>query len=110
VLAAIAEFERDLIRERVVAGVRRAQRRGTKSGRRIGRPRKLFLDVDEVLALHVGAPGAAPCSMSAIARHFGCQVTQVRRILYPGGRDKPPAPAPVNLAGNQGLERAAAAG
>src|SRR5215813_6975638 len=40
VLSAIAEFERDLIRERVVAGLRHAQERGTRSGRPIGRPRR----------------------------------------------------------------------
>ena len=40
VLGAIAEFERDLIRDRVVAGLRRAQERGTRSGRPIGRPRR----------------------------------------------------------------------
>lgn len=36
VLAAIAEFERDLIRERVIAGIRAAQARGVK----LGRPQK----------------------------------------------------------------------
>ena len=34
VLGAIAEFERDLIRDRVMAGLERARRRGTKSGGR----------------------------------------------------------------------------
>src|SRR5215472_7822148 len=37
VLAAISEFERDLIRDRVLAGLRRARAQGV----RIGRPRKL---------------------------------------------------------------------
>jgi DNA invertase Pin-like site-specific DNA recombinase len=37
VLAAIAEFERDLIRDRVLAGLRRARTQGI----RIGRPKKL---------------------------------------------------------------------
>ncbi len=46
VLAAVAEFERDLIRERVAAGMRHA--RG--QGRAIGRPR-LRLDRDELLRL-----------------------------------------------------------
>src|SRR3989449_163312 len=41
VLAAIAEFERDLIRERVVAGIRRAK----AQGRRLGRPRRYQVDV-----------------------------------------------------------------
>ena len=34
VLAVIAKFERELIRERVIAGVRRAKARGRKSGTR----------------------------------------------------------------------------
>lgn len=37
-LAAFAEFERDLIRERVTAGLRHAKRHGTRSGKAIGRP------------------------------------------------------------------------
>jgi DNA invertase Pin-like site-specific DNA recombinase len=40
VLAAISEFERDLIRDRVVAGVRRAR----AQGRRLGRPRLHHVD------------------------------------------------------------------
>ena len=39
VLAAIAEFERDMIRERVKTGMANARRAGTKSGNPIGRPR-----------------------------------------------------------------------
>jgi len=37
-LGAFAEFERDLIRERVKAGMARAKRNGTRSGNLIGRP------------------------------------------------------------------------
>jgi DNA invertase Pin-like site-specific DNA recombinase len=44
VLAAIAEFERELIRERVLAGLRAAQARGVK----LGRPRKA-VDVARIL-------------------------------------------------------------
>src|SRR5262249_59638476 len=40
VLAAIAEFERQFIRERVVAGIRRAK----AQGRRLGRPRVHYVD------------------------------------------------------------------
>src|SRR4030095_2717617 len=43
VLGAIAEFERDLIRDRVVAGMRAAQRRG----KAIGRPQRLQGDQRE---------------------------------------------------------------
>jgi len=46
VLAAIAEFERELIRERVVAGMKEAQRRG----KHCGRPAKEF-DLDKAAEL-----------------------------------------------------------
>lgn len=46
VLAAVAEFERDLIRERVSAGLAQAKR----DGRRVGRP-SLQLDVEEIRRL-----------------------------------------------------------
>lgn len=46
VLAAIAEFERELIRERVVAGMKEAQRRG----KHCGRPAKQF-DVEKAAEL-----------------------------------------------------------
>jgi len=38
-LGVFAEFEREMIRERVKSGIERARRTGTKSGRPIGRPR-----------------------------------------------------------------------
>ncbi len=41
VLAAVAEFEREIIKERVNAGIAAAKERGTKSGKPFGRPRKL---------------------------------------------------------------------
>src|SRR5437667_8838771 len=44
VLAAIAEFERDLIRDRVLAGIRRAK----AQGRHLGRPRKYRVDLSRV--------------------------------------------------------------
>jgi|688.fasta_scaffold04348_18 putative DNA-invertase from lambdoid prophage Rac len=37
-LAAISEFERDLLQERIKSGIAHARSRGTKSGRAIGRP------------------------------------------------------------------------
>lgn len=45
VLAAIGSFERDMIRERVRAGLRRAK----SQGKRIGRPKRVW--TDEVMAL-----------------------------------------------------------
>jgi putative DNA-invertase from lambdoid prophage Rac len=38
VLAAISEFERDLLTERIQSGIAHARSKGTKSGRAIGRP------------------------------------------------------------------------
>jgi len=76
VLGAIAEFERDLIRDRVMAGLERARRRGTKSGRPIGRPRVNRIDVDE--AKRLAGEGH---SLRAIARAFGVHPEYVRREL-----------------------------
>ncbi len=50
ILGALAEFERELIRERVRAGLDRARSAGTRSGRAIGRPRRQF-DVELARAM-----------------------------------------------------------
>jgi DNA invertase Pin-like site-specific DNA recombinase len=42
IIAAMAELERNIIRERVSAGVEYARRNGTRSGRPISRPRAIF--------------------------------------------------------------------
>jgi DNA invertase Pin-like site-specific DNA recombinase len=42
IIAAMAELERSVIRDRVVAGLEYARQHGTKSGRAIGRPRLVF--------------------------------------------------------------------
>jgi DNA invertase Pin-like site-specific DNA recombinase len=42
IMSAFAEFERAVINERVVAGIRNAQSKGTRSGRPIGRPKRIF--------------------------------------------------------------------
>ena len=51
VLASIAEFEADGIRERVTAGLRHAQRHGTRSGKPIGRPATVAKREIEIRAL-----------------------------------------------------------
>jgi DNA invertase Pin-like site-specific DNA recombinase len=61
VLAAISEFERDLIRDRVLAGLRRARAQGV----RIGRPRRL-VDLQRAHALL-----AAGQSRRQVARTMG---------------------------------------
>jgi DNA invertase Pin-like site-specific DNA recombinase len=42
IIGAMAELERNVIRERVVAGIEHARVHGTKSGSAIGRPRAVF--------------------------------------------------------------------
>jgi DNA invertase Pin-like site-specific DNA recombinase len=71
-LAAIAEFERDLIRDRVIAGVRRAR----AQGRRLGRPREQHVEPDRARALL-----AQGLSLRAVARQLGVHHTAVRRVL-----------------------------
>ena len=71
VLGAIAEFERDLIRERTAAGMRAARRRG----KRIGRPRAQ-VDRDSLLrGLQSGA------SISQLARQLGVSRATVRGLV-----------------------------
>lgn len=63
VLSAVAEMERDLIRERTIAGLARAK----SSGKKLGRPRKMNpAQISQALE-HL----AAGTSVSAVAREFG---------------------------------------
>ncbi len=74
-LAVFAEFEREILRERVRAGIAQAR----KEGRPHGRPRTASLRADEVLRLK-----AERVSHSEIARRLGIGRTSVRRILAAG--------------------------
>lgn len=75
VLASVAEFERALIRERVTLGLRRAQERGTRSGKPVGHPPSLTLPQREV-ARRLRAAGA---SWNCIAGALGCSRSAARR-------------------------------
>ena len=75
-LSAIAEFERDLIRDRVLAGLRRARLTGTRSGKRIGRPREQHVALERARALL-----ASGRSLRAVARELGVHPTAVSRAL-----------------------------
>jgi len=82
-LAAIAEFEHDLMRERTLAGIATAR----ANGKRIGRPRA-EIDVKEALRLR-GEPHNL--SYRAIAERMGVSSTVVfqaicRRVLEGSGR------------------------
>lgn len=76
VLAAISEFERDLIRDRVLAGLRRARVQGTKSGRRIGRPRTQYVPLERARVMLAGGS-----SLRLVARTLGVHPTAVSRAL-----------------------------
>ena len=75
ILAAVAQFERELIRERVSAGMRAAQARGTRSGKPIGRPRRIF-DHEQVRELRKNG-----IAIDAIARQMKLGVGTVLRAL-----------------------------
>jgi DNA invertase Pin-like site-specific DNA recombinase len=75
IFVGIAEFERDMIRERVTAGVRHAQRHGTKSGKAIGRPATAAQRAVEVRALR-----ARGLSLPAIVERTGLSYGSVHRL------------------------------
>jgi DNA invertase Pin-like site-specific DNA recombinase len=67
IMAAFAELERELIRERVIAGVREAR----ESGKQLGRPKRVFRR-DEAVRLR-----EAGWSWRRIAAHLGVPVTTI---------------------------------
>jgi putative DNA-invertase from lambdoid prophage Rac len=75
-LSVFAAFERDLIVERVTAGVRHAQKHGTRSGKAIGRP---------ALAAARGVEARAQrhqgLSLPEIAKRTGLSYGSVQRLL-----------------------------
>ncbi len=75
IIAAMAELERSVIRERVMAGLEYAREHGTKSGRPVGRPKRIF-DRDQVLRLR-----ARGFSLRSIAEELGLGVGTVVRTL-----------------------------
>src|SRR5712692_2192552 len=73
-LGAVAQFERDLIAERVRAGIAHAK----SLGKRIGRPRA-EIDVARVVALRTAGQ-----SLRGIGKTLGVPVSRVRRALANG--------------------------
>jgi DNA invertase Pin-like site-specific DNA recombinase len=80
ILAAVAQFERELIRERVSAGMRAAKTHGTKTGNAIGRPRWVF-NRDEVVRLR-----ETGLSIERIAVQMRIGVGTVVRVLQTIGK------------------------
>ena len=71
-LAVFAEFERDLLRERVLAGLEQAR----KKGKALGRPATAMAKADKIRKLD-----EQNLSKSEIARRLGIDRRSVRRIL-----------------------------
>jgi len=71
IIGAMAQLERDIIRERVKAGLERAKARGV----RLGRPRVLLI-AHELVSLR-----GQGLSVGEIARRFKCSRATVRRCL-----------------------------
>jgi putative DNA-invertase from lambdoid prophage Rac len=74
-LAVFAEFERDILRDRVKAGIAQAR----KEGRPHGRPPTVAKQIGQIKALARNG-----LSQSAIARRLQISRTSVRRLLRPG--------------------------
>ncbi len=87
IIAAIAELERNIIRERVVAGLEYAHTNGTRSGRAIGRPRAVFRR-DQVVELRTAGK-----SWRQIAKTCGVGTTTARRA-YQSVKTKSGVPKP----------------
>jgi len=75
-LSVFAQFERQLIIERVRSGMNHAKKHGTRSGKAIGRPATIVGRATEIRALaHQGL------SMAAIARQLDLGYGSVHRII-----------------------------
>jgi DNA invertase Pin-like site-specific DNA recombinase len=85
ILASVAEFERSLIKERVAAGVKAAQKTGTRSGKPIGRP-KTLMDRRRVVELR-----DAGASWATIAEAHGVASTKIRTAYTQAAALRKPA-------------------
>jgi DNA invertase Pin-like site-specific DNA recombinase len=80
VLAAVAEFERDLIRERICAGIRNARAKGKK----LGRPQGSKLDTRRIASLRGQGK-----SIRTIALETGISSSGVHKIIAELARVNP---------------------
>lgn len=75
-MGVFAEFEREMIRERVAAGLARAKAHGTRSGRAIGRP-----SVGVGVEKQIQDLRAQGYGMLKVAKLVGCGVSVVQRVV-----------------------------
>jgi DNA invertase Pin-like site-specific DNA recombinase len=101
IVGAMAELERNVIRERILAGLEHARCRGTKSGQPIGRPRTIF-DRAQVVELRAAGQSwrdiAASLGVSVATAYSAYQAFAVRK------------PMPCAASPDDAGERVAAAG
>ncbi len=76
-MGVFAEFERAMIRERINAGIARARKYGTRSGKPIGRPR---IPKKTLAAIH--AARAQGKGIKRIARDLGVGVGTVQKAVH----------------------------
>jgi DNA invertase Pin-like site-specific DNA recombinase len=80
ILATLAEFERDLIRERVKSGMAMAKAKGTRSGKAIGRPEgRSFRTKSKIGPVH--AYRADGMSIRSIAKFLRISTATVQQLL-----------------------------
>jgi DNA invertase Pin-like site-specific DNA recombinase len=80
-LSVFSEFERSIIKERVLAGMRRAQIKGTKSGKAIGRP---AVPPAIRTAISEAYRRDSSVGMRSIAKQFNVSVATVQRSIVQG--------------------------
>jgi DNA invertase Pin-like site-specific DNA recombinase len=75
-LSVFSEFERSIIRERVIAGIARARAKGTKSGKPIGRPA-----IPQAMRQAIrDAYASDGVGMRTVAKRFNVSIETVRRL------------------------------
>lgn len=75
-MGVFAEFERGMIQERVRAGMARAKKHGTESGKPIGRPSK-----SPAVEARIRELRATGLGIIKVAKAAGCGVSVVQRVL-----------------------------
>jgi DNA invertase Pin-like site-specific DNA recombinase len=83
IIGDMAELERNVIRERVVAGMEHSRHHGTKTGNAIGRPKRVF-DRSEVVRLRDSG-----LSIEKIARQLRLGVGTVVRVIQARQAESP---------------------
>lgn len=78
ILGAVAEFERALISERTIAGLKAAVERGSKPGR--------IPAISNAQLPELAASFASGTTKSALAKQYGCDISSIKRALARAGK------------------------